>query len=242
MKKTGGAGDLSRVHLTIKLLLASVAAAIGVGWLAGMAAAHTVAIGSQHSLSFSTDVAGDVFTGRVGSTKAVCERGRSIVLYRVVGDSSVPDEKVTMATTNEGSVWTRGVGHASAGKYYAVATRKVVRSAGHKHVCKAARSDTLTASPALEGLWLEPHTVEVGRGSTGTVSLSVSTEEDLMVSLESSDASVAAVPATVTVAAGQDRASFQVTAGSEDGSATVRASLDDTSFEQTLTVVLAGSS
>lgn len=240
MKKTGSAGDLSRVHLTIKLLLAAVAAAIGVGGLAGMAVAHTVAISSQHSLSFSTDVAGDVFTGRVGSTKAFCERGRSIVLYRVLGDSSVPDEKVATVTTNESSVWTQGIGHARAGTYYAVATRKVVRSAGHKHVCKAARSDTLTASPDLEGLWLEPHTVEVGQGSTGTVSLSVSTEEDLTVSLESSDASVAAVPATVTVGAGQDQASFQIT-GSDDGSATIRASLGGTSFEQTLTVVPAGS-
>jgi len=240
VKKTGGAGDLSRAHLTIKLLLAAAAAAIGVGWLAGTAAAHTVAIGSQHTLSFSTDVAGDVFMGRVSSTKAFCERGRSIVIYRVLGDSAVPDEKVDETTTTESSMWSQGVGHAQAGKYYAVAARKVVRSAGHKHVCKAARSDTLTASPELEGLWLEPHTVEVGQESTGTVSLSVSTEEDLTVSLESADASVAAVPAAVTVGAGQDQVSFQVT-GVDDGSATIRASLGGTSFEQTLTVVPPGS-
>ncbi len=241
MKKAGSVGDLSRVHPRIKLLLVSVATVIGVvGASAGMAAAHSTATSSQHTVGFSTDVAGDVFTGQVSSAKAACERGRSIVIYRVLGDSSVPDEKVATATTNESSVWTQGVGHASAGEYYAVAARKVIRSAGHKHVCKAARSETITASPALEGLWFDPDTVPVGQKSTGTVSLSVSTGEDLTVALESSDASVAQVPATVTVSAGQDRASFQVT-GLDDGSTTVRASLDGTSFEQTLTVVPVGS-
>ena len=121
------------MRLTIKLLLTVVAATIGVGWLSG-AAAHTVAVSSQHSVGFSTDVAGDVFTGRVGSTKAVCERGRSVVIYRVVADSSAPDEKVATAATDESSMWPRGVGHARAGEYYAVATRKAVRSPGHRHV------------------------------------------------------------------------------------------------------------
>ena len=143
-------------RLTIKLLFAALTATILVGGLAGMAVAHTVAINSQHSLSFSTDVAGDVFTGRVSSTKAFCERGRSIVIYRVVGDSSVPDQKVATATTNESSMWSQGIGHARAGKYYAVATRKVVQSPGHRHVCKAAGSNTFSASPVLEGLWLDP--------------------------------------------------------------------------------------
>ncbi len=223
------------MRVTIKLLLAAVAAAIGVGGLAGMAVAHTVAINSQHTLGFSTDVAGDVFTGRVSSTKAFCERPRSIVIYRVVGDSSVPDEKVATATTSESSVWSQGIGHARAGKYYAVATRKVVQSPGHRHVCKAARSNTISASPVLEGLWLDPQTIVVGQSSTGTVSLSVSTEEDLTVSLESSNASVAAVPATVTVGAGQDRADFQIT-GLDVGSAEIMASLNGASFTQTLTV------
>jgi len=223
------------MRLTIKILLAAVAATIGVGGLAGIAVAHTVAISSQHTLGFSTDVAGDVFTGRVGSTKAFCERGRSIVIYRVVGDSSVPDEKVATATTNEGSVWSQGVGNASAGRYYAVATRKVIQPPGHRHVCKAARSNTVSASPELEGLWLDPQTIVVGQSSTGTVSLSVSTEEDLTVSLESSNASVASVPATVTVSAGQDRATFQIT-GVDAGSTEIRAYLNGAFVTQALTV------
>ena len=218
-----------------KLLLAAVAAAVGVGGFAGMAVAHTVAISSQHTLSFSSDVAGDVFTGQVGSTKAVCERGRSIVIYRVVGDSSVPDEEVTTTTTNESSVWSQGVGHAQEGRYYAVATRKVIQSPGHRHICKAARSNAISASPALEGLWIDPDTIAVGQESAGTVSLTVSTEEELTVSLESSNTSVATVPATVTVSAGQDQARFTIT-GVDDGSTTIRATLNGASVTQTLTV------
>lgn len=234
--KTSRTREGSPLRLTIKLLLTAVAATIGIGGLlVGTAAAHTVAISSQHTLSFSTDVAGDVFMGRVSSTKAFCERGRSIVVYRVVGDSSVPDEKVGTAATNESSIWSQGVGHAREGRYYAVAKRKVIQAPGHRHVCKAARSDTISASPVLEGLWLEPHTVEVGQSSKGTVSLSVSTKEDLTVSLESSNASVAAVPASVTVSAGQDQASFQIT-GVSAGSTEILASLNGASITQTLTV------
>jgi hypothetical protein len=223
------------LRLTTKFLLAVVVAALGIGGFAGMAVAHTVTISSQHTVSFTSDVATDLFTGQVSSTKAVCERGRSIALYRVVGDSSVPDEKVTTATTNSSGVWSQGVGHAQEGTYYAVAARKVVQPSGHRHVCKAARSAQLTTSPVLEGLWLDPDTITVGQESTGTVSLTVATEEELTVSLESSDPMVATVPATVTVSSGQDQASFPIT-GEGVGSTTIKATLDDVSFQQTLTV------
>jgi hypothetical protein len=132
-------------------------------------------------------------------------------------------------------VWSMGVGHAQEGTYYAVAARKVIQSSGHRHVCKAARSAQLTTSPVLEGLWLDPDTIAVGEESTGTVSLTVSTEQELTVSLESSDSTVAMVPATVTVSAGQDQASFPIT-GEGVGSTEIKASLDDVTFQQTLTV------
>ena len=185
MRKISRTRESSPLRVTIKLLLAAVVAAVGVGGFAGMAVAHTVAITSQHTMSFGTDIVGDLFGGHVSSTKAACERGRSIVLYRVVGDSSVADEEVTTATTNSSGVWSQGVGHAQEGRYYAVAKRKVIQSPGHRHVCKAARSNAISASPALEGLWLDLDTIAVGQESTGTVSLTVSTEEELTVSLES---------------------------------------------------------
>ena len=233
--KTGSMRERPPLRLTIKVFLAAVAAAIGIVGFAGMAVAHTVAITSQHTISFSPDVATDLFVGHVSSTKAACERGRSITLYRVVGDASVPDQVVTTATTNSSGVWSQGVGQAQAGTYYAVAAKKVLRSPGHRHVCKAARSAALTVSPVLERLSLDPDTILVGQESTGTVSLTVSAEENLTVTLESSNASVASMPATVTVLAGQDQASFTIT-GVEDGSTEIKATLDDVSFSETLTV------
>ncbi len=235
MNKTDGIQKRPPLRVSIKLFLAAVAAAVGVAGLAGVVLAHTVTISSQHAVSFTPDVATDLFAGQVSSAKAACARGRSIVLYRVIGDSSVPDQEVTTATTDPGGVWSKGAGQARAGEYSAVAARKVIRSPGHKHVCKAARSATLSVSPVLEGLSLDPDTVEVGQSSTGTVSLSVIAQEDLMVSLESSDASVGQVPATVTVSAGQDRVSFPITTTTV-GSTTIAASLNGTSFTQTLVV------
>ena len=221
---------------TVQFLAAGLAAAIALAGFASMAVAHKSVISSQHTFDFTPDVASDRFTGQLSSTKAFCERGRSITLYRAVGDGSVPDQEVATATTDSNGVWSKGVGDAQAGIYYAKAAKKVVQSSGHKHVCKVARTASLSVSPVLDGLSLDPATIETGGESTGTVSLSVSAEEELAVSLESSNASVATVPATtVTVSAGQDQADFQIT-GVAEGSTEIKASLNGTSFEQTLTV------
>lgn len=220
---------------TVQLLAAGLATAIALAGFASMAVAHKTATGSEHTIDFTPDVAGDRFTGQVSSKKAFCERERSIALYRVVGDSSVPDQEVATATTDSGGVWSKGVEEARAGTYYAEAAKKVVRSSRHRHVCKVSRSATLSISPVLEGLSLDPATIEVGGGATGTVSLSVFAEEDLTVSLESSNASVATTPAAVTVSAGQDQANFQIT-GVAVGSTEIRASLNGASATQTLTV------
>jgi hypothetical protein len=197
--------------------------------------AHNTATGSQHTLDFTPDAASDLFMGQISSTKALCERGRSVTLYRVVGGSSVPDGEVATATTDSNGLWSKGVGDAPSGSYYAVAAKKVVQSSRHKHVCKAARTASLSVVPVLEGLSLDPTTIQAGGEATGTVTLSAPAEGDLTVSLESSNASVATVPAAVTVNAGQDQATFTV-AGWEAGSAEIRASLDSASATRTLTV------
>jgi hypothetical protein len=57
-----------------------------------------------------------------------------------------------------------------------------------------------------------------------------------VVTLENSNTSVATVPASVTVPAGQWQATFQIT-GLQAGSATIRVTMGaDYSFEQSLTV------
>jgi hypothetical protein len=222
---------------TVQLLAAVLATAIALAGFASMAVAHKTTIGSQHTIDFTPDVASDRFAGQVSSKKAFCERGRSITLYRVVGDSSVPDEKVDTTKTDRSGVWSKGVGNAQAGTYYAKAAKKVVKSRRHKHVCKVAKSAMLPVSPVLEGLSLDPPAISVGEESTGTVSLSVSTDEDLTVSLESSDVNVATVPpgGSVTVSAGQHQAPFTID-GLAAGETEIKATLNGDSATQTLTV------
>ena len=219
----------------VRILASALLGAIALAGLASMAVAHKTAIDSQHTIDFTPDVASDRFTGQVSSAKDFCERARSITLYRVVGDSSVPDEEVTTATTDSNGVWSKGVGNAQEGSYYALAAKKVVKSSRHKHVCRVAQTATLSVSPVLDGLSLDPTTIEVGGESTGTVTLSVLADEDLTVSLESSDVLVASLPASVTVSAGQDHESFQIT-GTAAGSTEVKASLNGASATRTLTV------
>ena len=220
---------------TVRILTAGLAAAIALAGLASMAVAHRAAIDSQHTIDFTPDVASDRFTGQVSSTKDFCERARSVTLYRMVGDSSVPDQEVATATTDSNGIWSKGVGDAQAGTYYAVAAKKIAKSSRHKHVCRVAQTASLSASPALDGLSLHPITIEVGGESIATVSLSALADEDLTVSLESSNASVATVPATVTVNAGQDQATFSIT-GAAAGSGDIEASLNVASATRTLTV------
>ena len=223
------------MRLTVGLLTAVLATAAALAGLAGAALAHATAIGSQHTMDFTPDVASDRFAGQISSTKAFCERGRSVTLYRVVGGSAVPDQSVATATTGPNGAWSKGVGDARSGSYYAVAAKKVARSSRHEHVCKAARTASLSVAPVLEGLALDPTTIQMGEEATGTVTLSAPAEADLAVALESSNASVATAPAAVTVPAGQDRATFPV-AGLAAGSAEIRASLDGVVAARTLTV------
>jgi len=223
------------MRLTVQLFAAALATAVALAGFASAAAARNAATGSQHTMDFTPDVASDRFTGQVSSTKAFCQRGRSVTLYRAVGGSSVPDQEVATATTDTNGVWSKGVGDAQTGSYYAVAAKKVVQSTRHKHVCKVARTASLSVVAVLDGLSLDPGTIQAGGEATGTVSLSAPAENDLTVSLESSNVSVATVPAAVTVSVGQDQASFPVT-GLAAGSAEIRASLDGASATRTLTV------
>lgn len=110
-----------------------------------------------------------------------------------------------------------------------------MQSSRHRHVCKVARAASLSVIPVLEGLSLDATTIQAGGEATGTVTLSAPAEDDLAVSLESSNASVATVPAAVTVSAGQEQATFPVT-GWAAGSAEIRASLNGASATRTLTV------
>ena len=101
---------------------------------------------------------------------------------------------------------------------------------------------TVSSAPAtasLSSLGLSPTSVVSGSSSTGTVTLTAAAPSGgLSVALSSSNASVASVPASVTVAAGATTARFTVTTGAvaTTSSATITAASAGVSRSAALTV------
>ena len=89
-----------------------------------------------------------------------------------------------------------------------------VNSAGAQDRSRAARSITVQAAPSapsLSSVAVNPTSVVGGTGATGTVTLTTAAGSGgLVVNLSSSNAAVASVPASVTVAAGATTAQFPV--------------------------------
>jgi hypothetical protein len=108
------------------------------------AAAHTANVATQHSL---TSTSGG-FAGQLTSALVECVSGRSITLYRADAAGAVA---VASATSDSHGAWSQPADTLSAGAYYALAARFVKTSAGHKHTCEAARSNTGTLPPDSDG-------------------------------------------------------------------------------------------
>src|SRR5688572_24546018 len=115
------------------------------------AEAHKKKTASEHQLTVTQGGANDVFDGVVSSKKAKCERGRSITLFRVVGGDSAPDATVSTATTDSDGTWSKTVANAPDGSYYAKAAKKKKKKKGHKHICKAATSNTVVLETGSGG-------------------------------------------------------------------------------------------
>ena len=88
---------------------------------------------------------------------------------------------------------------------------------------------------------LEPPTVSITEGATGTLTATISTAQasDTAVTLTSSDPTVASVPASAAVPAGQVAVPVPVAAG-VPGTATITASLNGSSGQSTIAVTAAG--
>ncbi|HEV3468848.1 MAG TPA: hypothetical protein VG148_05975 [Pyrinomonadaceae bacterium] len=98
---------------------------------------------------------------------------------------------------------------------------------------------TLNAGLGLASLGVSPSSVEGGATAQGQVSLTaLAPSGGAAVSLSSSNPSAASVPASVTIAAGQNAATFNVTAGSVSATMTVTitAAYNGTTRSTTLTV------
>jgi hypothetical protein len=132
------AGLLSRM-----VACAAVSAALaGIGTID--AAAHTAISSTQHSLTATSGG----FAGQLTSALAECTSGRAITLYPA--DAAVAVAVVSAMSDTHGA-WSRSADTLSAGAYYAVAARVVKISAGHRHTCEAARSNTVTLAPDSDG-------------------------------------------------------------------------------------------
>ena len=139
---------LKTLALTIPTCLAFLALAEGV------AVAHDVAFNSRATLQWQDrDLISDggiTFSGRVTSDTPGCIASRTVKVFRVVGNSSVPDTLVSNALTNTSGDWpslslVRTGGPNMTGTYYARVWRKDLRpgSAAHDHVCRADNSPNL---------------------------------------------------------------------------------------------------
>jgi len=121
--------------------LASLASALLLAaGLTPAGATRTVTIGSHITIKGK----GLTFSGKVTSSKAACESGRKVTLYRtgslVLGS----------ATTNSSGGWkitVSGSAGITLGHFYAKAKKRSEGTAGTIYVCKAATSPTVPYTP-----------------------------------------------------------------------------------------------
>lgn len=112
--------------------------------LAGAAAAHDRSF--RTTLSAALAEAGGVSSveGDLNSPKAACVPRRLVKVFRV---GAGPDTMIGSDLTNRRGRWEVGLGASpQPGGYYGKATRRRTGRRGHRHVCKAARSNQVTVA------------------------------------------------------------------------------------------------
>ena len=160
---------------------------------------------SSVSLNPSAVIGGQSATGTVNLTAAAPTGGASVNLSSANPAANVPVSVTVPASAMSANfpVTTTSVSSTNIGNI----------SASYNSVTKAA---TFTVNPqpaeALSALSLNPTTVRGGNTSVGTVTLTgPAPTGGLVVNLSSNNSSKAAVPSTVTVAAGNTTATFSIT-------------------------------
>jgi cysteine-rich repeat protein len=119
------------------------------GALADAAMAHSVRFGGSLTVVFQPET--NVFKGRVSSSNDRCERGRRVVVFRVV---SGPDQAVASDRTDSEGRW-RLVYNPRSDDYYAKAQRKNISPEGHSHICRAITTSTFNIPPRCGNGWTE---------------------------------------------------------------------------------------
>jgi len=105
---------------------------------------HSTMVATQHSLS----LAAGALSGQLYSDTSECLGGRSITVHRASG---ADDMLVATVSTTASGVWSHPIGGLPGAAYYAHAARQVRNQRGDKHVCEAARSNTVNVPPDSDG-------------------------------------------------------------------------------------------
>jgi cysteine-rich repeat protein len=126
-----------------------VVVGLAVGSLAEFATAHFVRYGGSLTVTFRS--ADNVFKGRVSSPRDACERGRTVVVFRVAAG---PDQKIGSARTDSVGRW-RLTYNAPAGDYYAKVLRKDIGPGAHRHICRGVVTSSFAIPPRCGNGWVE---------------------------------------------------------------------------------------
>ena len=119
--------------------IALVAVLGGVLLGGGIAGAHTKSYKSASSYGYPTSGV-EFVVGDLTSSNTACEPRRRIKLFLERGGA---DRKVGMTHTNSTGFWEIHADLQKGKRYYMKASRKNLGPSGHRHTCKAYRSEAL---------------------------------------------------------------------------------------------------
>jgi hypothetical protein len=124
-------------------LLATIVSALAVAATVGLTAAEatrTVTIASHISIKSQ----GLTFSGKVTASKAPCESGRKVILYRTNGNVL---GSFTTGANGQWKITAQGSAGITLGHFYAKVKQRSEGTAGTIYVCKAATSATIPYHP-----------------------------------------------------------------------------------------------
>jgi hypothetical protein len=127
------------------LLIAAIVAVVGFGAVVAVAKERTE-VKTSASIKFnahdpSDPLAGAFFSGRVKAGKG-CQKGRTVVVYKVHGGPKASDVSNNRGKYKTGSIRPQDVEYVAR-----VGKRKITENNGDKIVCKPGKSDRVRITP-----------------------------------------------------------------------------------------------
>jgi hypothetical protein len=128
-----------------KVLALLTAATLALG--AGVASAHTTRFDSDVSIQLGVNpiTSTYIFNGDVTSPRAGCVANRRVTVFRKLGGA---DQPMGSDRSDQSGAWevSRHTSEVPDGDYYARVKPRDTGPAGHNHICRGARSETIFVS------------------------------------------------------------------------------------------------